>query len=322
MDDFFTLGGDSLRALQLFVEIEQRFGVTLPVVSLLEASTPESLAAVIQGDRRTQSKSCLVPLQTGGAKCPFFVVPAHSGHVKLLHKLEQYLDPEQPLYGFQARGVDGHEEPHTSLETMAAQYIEEMRVIQPEGPYLIGGHCFGAMVVFEMAQQLRANGQRIALLVLLDAMPFPGFYTRNLDYYLRRAIYHLKRRPHLLFSYIIDHLRQRMIGAELIPFGSRSRSKVAASLARVERSAFIAALCYEPKRYSGEMVCIWSDELAHISGFQSAWAKLCEKRIDSYVIPGTQLELFDEPNVGTLAAQLNSCIAQVQTDPGFRDAGG
>jgi thioesterase domain-containing protein/acyl carrier protein len=312
-DDFFSLGGNSLNAVHLFVEIEQRFGIALPVVSLLDSPTPESLAAVIQEAQWTPA-SCLVPIRYGAGKPPFFVVPAHSGHLKLLRKLEQYLDPEQPLYGFQARGIDGREGPHTSLDEMARQYIKEMRAIQPQGPYLLSGHCFGAMVVFEMAQQLRAEGERIGLLVLLDAMPFPGLYRRNFRYYLRRTIYHLKRRPRLLPSYIGDHLRQRRIGAGIKPFGRGLQSKVLGSLERVERSAFIAACSYKPQRYPGDIVCVWSDELAHVSEFQSAWATLCEKVIESYVVPGTQLTLFDEPNVGTLAAYLKACLDQPQVN--------
>ena len=87
------------------------------------------------------------------------------------YDLARHLGADQPFYGLQSAGLDGSRPPHTRVEDMAAHYIKEMRELQPEGPYFIGGRSLGGMVAFEMAQQLKAQGQAIGLLALLDTYP-------------------------------------------------------------------------------------------------------------------------------------------------------
>ena len=105
---------------------------------------------------------------------------AHGGNVLEYHALVNRLDPDQPVYAFQARGLDGHVVRDPSVEEMASAYIEELQKFQPLGPYYLGGFCLGGLLAFEAAQQLAEKGQEVAFLFIIqsihhDSMDFkPG----------------------------------------------------------------------------------------------------------------------------------------------------
>ncbi len=170
-DDFFELGGHSLLALRLMRRLEQAFGKNLPPSALFQASTVEKLTALLRGDAGAQTWRSLVPIQPGGRKPPFFCVHGLGGHVLRFGALALQLGEDQPFYGLQAHGLDGQHPCHTRVEDMAAHYISEIRALQPKGPYYIGGYSFGGAVAFEMARQLRRDGQDVAFLALLDTYP-------------------------------------------------------------------------------------------------------------------------------------------------------
>src|SRR5439155_1105218 len=165
-DDFFALGGHSLAAAQLFSRIERRFGKRLALATLTYAPTVEQLARVIRNGSDVPA-SCLVPIQARGEQPPFFCVHGFGGGVIGYGALAQQLGPERPFFGLQARGVDGEAEPDDSIPAMAARYMEALRAVQPRGPYRLGGYCFGGVVAYEMACQLQAQGERVALLAVL-----------------------------------------------------------------------------------------------------------------------------------------------------------
>jgi thioesterase domain-containing protein/acyl carrier protein len=168
-DDFFDLGGDSLRAVELLAEVETRFGRRLADGVLLEAPTVEQLARILSQDAAIAAPRSLVALRATGDRPPLFCVPGHLGSVLCFHELARYLGDEQPVYGLEARGLDGVEPPHTTIEAMAAAYLTEILTRQPQGPYFLAGYCFGGRVAFEMARQLVAGGREVGLLALLDS---------------------------------------------------------------------------------------------------------------------------------------------------------
>jgi amino acid adenylation domain-containing protein len=170
-DNFFELGGNSLLAVQLLTKLGNTLGQNLPLVTFLKAQTIEQLAAILQEPKKSValSWSSLVPIQTDGQKPPLFLIHAVWGNVLFYRKLVKYLEPDQPVYGLQAQGIDGESDPLTSISEMAANYIKEIQKIQPQGPYYLGGFSFGAEVAFEIAQQLFAQGQKMTLLAILDA---------------------------------------------------------------------------------------------------------------------------------------------------------
>lgn len=173
-DNFFDLGGTSLLAVQLFSQIEQIFGKTLPLTTLLEAPTVEQLAGKLQQTEELAPWTPLIPIQVGGTKPPLFCPQGAGGNVIVYRRLAQYLGEDQPVYGLQARGLDGKEDPYTWIEEMAADYLRYMRSVQPQGPYFLAGLSSGGRVAFEMAQQLHAQGEAVGLVVMFDTYG-PGF---------------------------------------------------------------------------------------------------------------------------------------------------
>ena len=107
-------------------------------------------------------------IQPAGTRQPLFAVPGIGGNVVCYHDLSRLLGPDQPFYGLQSRGLSGTESPRTDIEDMATAYLAEIRQVQPEGPYNLLGACMGAVVAYEMAQQLHAAGEQVGLLVLLE----------------------------------------------------------------------------------------------------------------------------------------------------------
>ncbi len=167
-DNYFDLGGHSLQAVHLFEQIRARFGKDMPLASLFQTPTVHQQAALLRRQGWTPDWSVLVPIQPRGSRPPLFCAHAVGGNVLSLHALGQHLGMDQPFYAFQSQGLDGKETVPQQVEEMAAYYISEMRTVQPYGPYQIAGQSSGGLVAFEIARQLRAAGEEIALLGLID----------------------------------------------------------------------------------------------------------------------------------------------------------
>ena len=169
-NNFFDLGGHSLLAVRLMAKIQQQFGKNLPLAALFQSPTVEELANILQRDSDSSYWSPLVAIQPNGSKRPFFCVPGIGANVIYFYDLARHLGTDQPFYGLQALGLDGDSPPHTSIEEMAAYYIEAIQTQEPQGPYLLGGHSFGGIVAFEMATQLHKQGHEVALLAIIDVV--------------------------------------------------------------------------------------------------------------------------------------------------------
>jgi amino acid adenylation domain-containing protein len=178
-DDFFALGGHSLRAVELFDTIERRLGRRLPLTTIFEAPTVRGLARALREDGWRAAHGSLVTLTATGSRPPLFFVTAGDGNSVGYGALARNLGAEQPFYALQPRGIDGGAPLHSSVEAMAAHYLRAIRRMRPHGPYLLGGRCLGSLVAYEMARRLRADGQEVALLAVLDSSG-PARHTRTL----------------------------------------------------------------------------------------------------------------------------------------------
>ena len=165
-DNFFDLGGTSLLAVNLFAQVERRFGRELPLTSLLEAPTVEGLARLVSGARTADS---MVLIRPGGGRPPLFLVHDGDGETMLYRNLALRLDPGHAVYGLQPYAAGGVPMAHTRIPEMAAYHIGKMRAVQARGPYLLGGMCAGGVIAYEMARQLAAAGEAVAMVALLDA---------------------------------------------------------------------------------------------------------------------------------------------------------
>lgn len=215
-DNFFTVGGDSLLAIQLIEQVQQQFQQEFPLSNLFLAPTIAQLATLLDQPLANTSPTAfdwspLVPLQPAGSNRPFFCVHPVFGVVFPYYELARQLGTDQPFYGLHPVGLTGKQPPYTQIEDMAAAYLKALRQVQPQGPYLLGGWSFGGLVAFEMAQQLQSVGQQVALLALIDTLApvpqnTPSLYD-GLKFFLTTAI---KSAPPFLLDYVslLTTLRQ------------------------------------------------------------------------------------------------------------------
>jgi oxalate---CoA ligase len=167
-DDFFALGGDSILGAEAVARVRSLVGdPDLPLASIVRAPTPAAMALEVF-DHVGSGSWGAIPLRSSGARTPLFLVHPGDGDVLAYAVLARRLGPDQPTYALRARGVDDGEQPHSSLVEMATDYVAAVRLVQPCGPYVLGGFCMGAPVAVEMAVQLEAAGEEVAMLVLLD----------------------------------------------------------------------------------------------------------------------------------------------------------
>ncbi|HLJ02689.1 MAG TPA: amino acid adenylation domain-containing protein [Solirubrobacteraceae bacterium] len=174
-DNFFDLGGHSLMAVRLFAEIERRMSVRLPLSALFETATIEGLAKLVDADRRGEEDvewSTMVRMRSGDGELPLFLIGWAGGEVLPYRDLVENLDATVPVFGLRAPGVDRIGSPQHTVAGLASHYVSEIRKVQSQGPYRLGGFCFSGLVAYEMARQLQAEGETVSTLALIDAYPY------------------------------------------------------------------------------------------------------------------------------------------------------
>jgi thioesterase domain-containing protein len=274
--------------------IKQVHGKSLPLAVLLQAPTVEKLASVLRGDCAEHWAS-LVPVQPEGSKPPFFCVHGVGGNVVGFHELAKRMKPDFPFYGLQSQGLDGKTELHATIESMAAYYLQEIRAVQPKGPYHVGGFSMGGLVAYEMAHQLLAAGEDVGLVVLFDTYATnPKSVNESLkDLLLHPTWTHIKRLP----SELRKKIRRTMIGARLPEY-----------LKKVMRTNAQAAEQYVLRPYSGKVILLRAGDTWRVADDPyAAWTQYVGE-LETIQIRGTHMEILREPNVSTLAERLKNCI--------------
>jgi amino acid adenylation domain-containing protein len=316
-ESFFELGGDSLQALELMVQIEKATGRRLPLESLFQTPTVQRLAVELQRSGRSDDWSCLVTLQKSGRRAPLFLVHTTPGDVLGYGNLIHHLGADQPCYGFQALGLKDGAEAHATIEGMAAHYVGLLRKFQPKGPYHLGGWCFGGIVAVEMAQQLQRAGEEVAPLLLMETIsvpPGPG----NVKYHAAR----LK----CLFSMSPDrwreYLRAKAKYRRQVELDNRMRFRQAGDnvdpqqqlwLARLEQvyNANLAALdLYRSSYYAGKVILFNAVEKdpGILPDPKYGWTGLADD-IEIHEVAGDHDTMLAEPNVSSLATAIRKVLS-------------
>lgn len=174
--DFFELGGHSIIAVRVMSLIEKKTGLRLPLSALMIYPTVEKLAEHMGMDNKEMNWVSLVPIKPTGTKTPLYVIHGAGHNVLFFNSLARNLDEDQPIYGLQAKGLNGVDKPFDRIEDMAAHYISEIIKVNPEGPYAIAGYSVGGIIGFEMVKQLKAQGKTVKKLALFDSYVFPEYY--------------------------------------------------------------------------------------------------------------------------------------------------
>ena len=304
-DNFFDLGGHSLLAVKAVAKINEQFNADLAVGAIYQSPTIEELGMILSSGNRQPSRHSLVPIQTQGSRPPLFAI-----HTITLLDLPQYLGKDQPLYFLRygmAAKLGERSIPLPLLEDLAGHYIEEMRQLQPRGPYHLMGFSFGGMIAYEMARQLVATGQTVSFLGLLDT-----YLTQEKRLLPWRRIVHnvFKQGP-----------RQ---------FLARAKSKITGLTAPLkhgkdfwphfytETPDIACQKDYQPKPYGGRVTLFqaWEPESLFFSysPLEQAWTRFLRERPEVRGIPGAHFEIFHEPHVKILATSISACMDKTLQD--------
>jgi acyl transferase domain-containing protein/thioesterase domain-containing protein/NAD(P)-dependent dehydrogenase (short-subunit alcohol dehydrogenase family)/acyl carrier protein len=333
--NFFELGGHSLIAVRLFARIKKAYGVDLPLAVLFQAPTIEKCAEMLrkslgiellapksrpngsspQAAPAERAFAHVVPIQSGNGGAPFFCVHGAGGNVLNFRALAQHLGSAQPFYGVQARGVGG-EEPLTTIDAMADAYLEEIRAARPTGPYLLGGYSGGGVVAYELAQRLRAAGEEVPLLVLLDTFhpattPRKITMSERMGRLLAEGPRYLSRQGKLKVS---RHLGELSTELKMLFYTSNDMPlPLELRNHRLFNAFRDAASKYRPRPYDGAVLLFRArmiDEIYSHMGPALGWRELIPN-LEIIEVPGGHDSLVLEPNVQVLTAQLARAIAGV-----------
>jgi FkbH-like protein len=342
-DNYFDVGGDSLTAVQLLSETMREFSIEdLTMSALLDAPTIAEFACMLVrgGSREYQT---VVRMRPGGARPPFFIMHGGGGNILSLRELAQALPGDLPVYCLQARGLDGTP-PFESVEEMAAYYVEEIRKIQPQGPYYFGGHCYGGLVAFEMARVFRSQGREVGLVALMDAYNFayggmiarPRMLYCNVRFVAKRAGASLLRFARLspgqwgqyagsrlalaskyvggLAAVLTGRKRSQIMSGPLVGVPQAGTTEFEEILKRVADSNVRNQEKYVPQPYDGRVTVIRAERRFSEPYEEPAlgWTPLAGGGIDLHVAPGDHAEMTTAPLVHDLARILNDCLRKVQ----------
>lgn len=319
--DFFTLGGDSLQAVDLFLRIEQELDRKLPRSVLFEAETVAKMAHHIDG---SIPPHCVVSIQEGGNRPPFFCIHDGNGQVLNYRDLARHVGDAQPFYGIQCLGLDGDDVPFVRIDEMAAYYVREIRKVQPVGPYYLGGYSFGGRVAYVMAQQLLAAGEEVAFLGLIDSYCHTGRRRIGLGQWLARHVdrmralrtgqvpAYLGMRARNSVEMAFMALRLRLFSTAWAYYENRGR-EIPRFLRRPVEANDIIRRDYKSAPYDGAATLFkaelyaWNHPNAH-----DGWHDLVKGGLEVRPIPGRHFEIVKPPHVETLARELSDSLNRAQ----------
>ncbi|WP_445634041.1 Amino acid adenylation domain protein [Nostoc sp. DSM 114161] len=325
-DNFFNLGGHSFLAVRLIAQIQDRFGHNLTLSTLFENPTIEKLAAIVSQPFRESSNSPVVAINSFDSKLPFFCIHGAGGGINHYINLSRRLGEDYPFYALE-HNPDTEEPEIISVEETACYYLQEIRKIQPNGPYLLGGHCYGGVLAFEMAQQLQRQGERVDLLVVIDAILSETRIEPTKDddaKFLLRMAESIKTDSNIDFLVSFEELRDLSVNEQL----NLINQKANLIFTETEIKDFIryyklfkahvqAMRDYVPVVYPHSMTLFRAkEEIIH--DFESAefhtddpllgWGKCSSQPIKLLEVPGDHFSIFVEPHIQELAKTLRVCI--------------
>ncbi|AWM32570.1 non-ribosomal peptide synthetase [Hymenobacter nivis] len=322
-DDFFELGGHSLIAVQAMAQLAQETGKRLPLAALFEHPTVEKIASMLELDSKFITWDSLVPIKPGGTKTPLYIVHGAGLNVLIFNALAKNLDSEQPVYGLQARGLNGIDEPLGTVEEIAAHYVAAIVGRDAVGPYALAGYSFGGIIAYEMARQLTASGKKIKALVVFDTYAGEEYCAKS---NLKKRFFRLKYNVGMLIHNVIllgknprGILKHRYTTAKLAfdKYYLRFRNKEAnqhelffQQPLRVEAVIDQAARCYviSPQDITLDLFRVKETFYYMHDAHYMGWKNLALGGINIREIPGEHNLLFAPPHDVEIANTLQNVL--------------
>ncbi len=319
---FFSLGVSSLAALRLVTKMNRIYGTDLGLATLLSAPSIESIAELIRKRFSPNTESPVVAIKPTGRKPPLFMIHGVGGNVISFHGLAMRLGSDQPVYGIQAQSLLSGKPALLRLEDMASEYIRAMRVVQPQGPYHFLGYSFGGTVAMEMAHQLQAAGEQVALLSMLDSKSLVYWQelARNADVNTRvnQRVERLRGNT----SHLEWKDRVQYIMGKLLTRGARWTYRLASTAGIRSVPSFmkstddlnrVAVNRYRLKPYNGHVTLFRASEQHDgIGPHDLGWSGLFTEGVTVCEIAGDHERVFLEPMVEKLATLIRDSLNQVQ----------
>jgi aspartate racemase len=307
-DNFFELGGHSLLAVRLISEIEKLYGEKIRLTALFQGATVEHLAEMVAA-KKPHDDLTVFEIKSGHSQPPFFCVSVPNVNALGYVPLARYLPDEQPVYAVQSAFPKAWEDEYSleEIESLATEYIRAMRRLQPEGPYMVGGMCAGALIAFEMARQLEAEGQRVAMVAVFDTW---AAHTYNwlwwVDYYWRKFMFLVRQGGRYQVDFAIRKTKRVLGGISRL---LQTRSRV--DLERIHgTNGYHSFPDFVSKVYHGHVVVFRTRKQPYYRHRDEAlgWRQRALAGVDVEFIPGEHTTLLREPNVRILAAKLGERI--------------
>jgi amino acid adenylation domain-containing protein len=307
-DNFFDLGGHSLLAITLLTQIEKTFGKRLPLITLFQAPTIAQLTAILK-EEGVQDGRMLEIIQSQGTCAPLFFI----GSTNYARALAPVLGKNQPVYGLNIFGLQPSNGsiPSLNVKDIARQYCQEIRTVQPGGPYYLCGYCADAKIALEIAQQFQAEGEKIALLAFIDVNWQPQSRSfsihRHWHNFLEMGFGYLSHKIRQRFNYTKTLLKLSLSKrVETVYRHTRKKSPRQLQDLQFIKSFYAALNNYEPQPYFGQITLFLSHDwrLKH----STVLSQLATGGLEVYEVAGYHDNLFVSPQVEVLGEHLKHCL--------------
>ena len=302
-DDFFEIGGSSMAAISLILEIERRTGLELSIQAIYNSPTPGGMAALLEGDELADVSSIIV-LRGGVARHALFLVHGVGGSAIELRDLARQFGPDLRVYGIQASGFDGAS-PDRTVEAMARRYADEVSRLRPSDPILLAGYSSGGLVAFEMARHLAAGGRPVSFLGMIDTYPDMGL---SLSRFWLHARIMLRVPAGARRATLARRLRNLTLRLR-VRLGLKTRvgdphAAIPDAVSRVRHAIVVAEKRYRPAAQACEVAFFRASHISPLFAFDPArvWRPLV-RDLTVDVVPGDHYTL-----IGTGSADLAGAI--------------